>query len=104
MDLDGGAQNLPEKGSPYRWSPYTFSALDDKFLLQPKLANPLAKVALELDRAIPNGAAGAARALELLTQILQKRSVARQAVHHRDGLPTSPFLLHPQRCDEAVWD
>ena len=66
------------------------------------IADAIAKVPLQLDRVVGDGAAGAARALQLGAEVLQERGVVRQVVDDGDGLAAATFLLHPQFGDDAV--
>src|SRR5579862_8622055 len=77
------------------------STLDDEALATQVLADPIAKIALELDRAFRRGSTGATGTLQLLTQLLQKGRVVRQAVDDRDGLATAALFLHTQLRDDS---
>src|ERR1019366_5443991 len=76
-------------------------------LLQQILADAVAQVALELDGVVRHGPARPARALELLTELAQKRRIAWQVEHHGDDFPAAPLLLDPQLRDDFTglrWD
>src|SRR5580692_12013473 len=76
------------------------SAFDRKSFFQQTFAHALAKIALELDGAVDDCAAGAACPLQFLTQVLQKGRVLREAVHDGDRLPATTLLLHAQLGDD----
>src|SRR5258706_2160707 len=76
------------------------SAFDDELLLQEVVADAVAQISLQFDRLAGYGAAGAARALELVTEGTEKGDVTREAGHHGHGLPAAPFLLHAELCDD----
>jgi hypothetical protein len=61
------------------------SALDRESLLQQGFAHTCAQIALELHGAVDHGTSRAARALQLLTQILQE-----------DGVPTTVTVFPPR--------
>jgi hypothetical protein len=66
------------------------SALDAESLLPQEFPDPVAQIALEFDGAIPDGAAGAARALQLLAQLLEKGGIARQSYTTLTVFPPRP--------------
>src|SRR6185503_5251996 len=78
-----------------------WSALDRVALPSQHVAHAIAQVAVQLDPAIDDGAAGAAAALQLLRQLFQERVVARQAVDHGHDLPAASLLLHAQLRDDT---
>lgn len=78
---------------------HAYLALDDESPLHEERTNALAEISLQLDASVRDGAPGAACALEVLTEVLQKRGVAGQAVHHGDGLPAASFLPDAQLGD-----
>src|SRR5947208_2696582 len=75
----------------------SYSSLDDELLLQEVLPDTVAQIALQLDRVFRHGPAGAACALELLTELFQERDVSGQTRNDRDGLSAVSFFLHAQR-------
>lgn len=79
------------------------SSFDAESLLQQKLANPIAKITLEFDRAVRHGPSRAARPLQFLTQVREERRVARQVVHNADGLSAAPRFLDAQLRDDTYW-
>ena len=87
-------------GSPASGRDTKSSALDDESLLQQDLANAVAEISLELDRAVLRGPAGAACAFELLTERLQKGGIAWKTVHDGHGFPAAPLFLDAQLGDD----
>src|SRR5258708_3672283 len=76
--------------------------LHDEFLSPKELSDAVAQVALELDRVLRHGAAGAARTLDLLTELGKKGGITRKSGHYGDGLPVAPLLFDAQlRHDRA---
>src|SRR5215831_12568050 len=58
-----------------------------------KRSDAIAKIALQLDGAVQNGAARAARALQLLGQFLDEGGIPRQTVDDGHGLAAAAFLF-----------
>src|SRR3954466_5322847 len=77
------------------------SALDAKSPRDQEVADPIAQVPLQLDALAGYASAGAARLLQVLREILQKRLVVRKAEDDGDGLPPASRALHAQLGDRA---
>src|SRR5262245_41413814 len=75
------------------------SPLDDEPLRAQELAHAVAQIPLQLDALVGGRAAGPARALQLLREILQEGGVVREAEDDGDGLAPSPGPLHAQLRD-----
>src|SRR5437773_1831599 len=71
---------------------YRGSPLHDEPFLHQDVADTVAQIPLKFDRAVLRCPARAACALELLTQVLQKRGVAWKAVHHGYCFPAAPLF------------
>src|SRR4051812_42146536 len=78
------------------------SALDEEVFRDQKLADPLAEIPLQLDAVFADGPPGAARTLELLSQIFQKSGVVGKTEDHGDGLPAAAGFLDAQLRDRPV--
>ena len=70
-------------------------------LLDQVFPHPFTQVPLQLDGVLGDRAAGSARALQLLRELLQKRLVVREVVDDGDGLAAAPLLLHPELRDDT---
>src|SRR5687768_3501517 len=79
-------------------------ALDHEAARRQQVADAVAQLALQLDAAVYDGAAGAAGPLQVLTELFQEGGVVRQAVDNRHGLATAALLLHAQLRGDARRD
>src|SRR5438045_3118880 len=77
------------------------SSLYNEALLPKKISHPVAQIPLQFDAVLDRGAAGAARSLQVVSELLQEGGVAWKAVDDRDGLAAASLLFHPQFCDQA---
>jgi hypothetical protein len=77
------------------------SSLYNEALLPKKVSHAVAQIPLQFDAILDGGAAGAARSLQVVSELLQEGGVAWKAVDDRDGLAAASLLFHPQFCDQA---
>src|SRR5579863_6340218 len=88
--------------SPTTARPSPTSAFDGEILLQQIVADAVAQITLKLDRVLGYGAAGAARALQALTEFAEKRGIARQVEHDGHDFPAAALFLDPQLRDNLA--
>ena len=60
----------------------------------------VASIALNLDVALSGFATGSTSFLQISSELLEKRPIARQTIHHGDGLSAAPGLLDPEPGDD----
>src|ERR671924_379445 len=68
------------------------SSLYDEALLPKKVSHAVAQIPLQFDAVLDRGAAGAARSLQVVSELLQERGVAWKAVDDRDRLAAASFF------------